>query len=122
LLVRNQAVTLEQIVLNVALNAIQQTAEHRPEGGGAICIEIQLIEEDQEGATCRILVFDNGPGIHTVLWEKIFEMGYSTRQDGSGIGLFVSRNLIEEIGGKVYVAKSHILYGSVFALEFPVKF
>ena len=122
MLVRNQAVTLEQIVLNVALNAIQQTAEHRPEGGGAICIEIQLIEEDQEGATCRIFVFDNGPGIHTVLWEKIFEMGYSTRQDGSGIGLFVSRNLIEEIGGKVYVAKSHILYGSVFALEFPVKF
>lgn len=121
-IVRNQAVTLEQIVLNVSLNAIQQIEEHRAEGGGSIRIEIELFEETQEEATCRILIRDNGPGIHAALWGKIFEMGYSTRQDGSGIGLFVSRNLMEEIGGRIYVADSHILYGSTFAVEFPVQF
>ncbi|MBE0670049.1 MAG: S1 RNA-binding domain-containing protein [Anaerolineales bacterium] len=116
-IVRNQAVVLEQIVLNVTLNAIQQIVEHCSEESGQIHIAMELIND----AICRILVADNGPGIHFSLWEKIFEMGYSTRQDGSGIGLFVSRNLMEEIGGKIYVADSHILHGSVFGLEIPIE-
>ncbi|MBL8100992.1 MAG: S1 RNA-binding domain-containing protein [Anaerolineales bacterium] len=120
-IVRNQAVVLEQIVLNVTLNAIQQIVEHRSEESGQIHIAMELINETQNNAICRILVADNGPGIHSSLWEKIFEMGYSTRQDGSGIGLFVSRNLMEEIGGKIYVADSHILHGSVFGLEIPIE-
>jgi signal transduction histidine kinase/predicted RNA-binding protein with RPS1 domain len=120
-IIRNQAVILEQIVLNVTLNAIQQIVEHRSEEGGRIQINMELINETESNALCRILVADNGPGIHSSLWEKIFEMGYSTRQDGSGIGLFVSRNLMEEIGGRIYVADSHILHGSVFGLEIPIE-
>lgn len=120
--VRNQAVVLEQIVLNVALNAVQQIGEYRHEGGGRIQIDMKVIPDAQGSSICRILISDNGPGIHHSLWEKIFELGYTTRQDGSGIGLFVSRNLMEEIGGRVYVANSHILHGSVFALEFPIQF
>jgi len=120
-IIRNQAVILEQIVLNVTLNAIQQIVECRSEEGGRIQIDMELINETQNNAICRILVADNGPGIHASLWEKIFEMGYSTRQDGSGIGLFVSRNLMEEIGGRIYVADSHILHGSVFGLEVPIE-
>jgi signal transduction histidine kinase len=81
---------------------------------------MESIRETSHGATCRILIRDTGPGIHTSLWEKIFEMGFSTRKDGSGIGLFVSRNLMEEVGGRIYVLDSHILHGTVFALEFPV--
>jgi signal transduction histidine kinase/DNA-binding response OmpR family regulator/predicted RNA-binding protein with RPS1 domain len=121
-IVRNQAVLLEQIIMNVSLNAIQQISEYRTEGGGCIRIDIELLEETRDDANCRILIHDNGPGIHASLWEKIFEMGYSTRQDGSGIGLYVSRNLMEEIDGKIYVADSRILSGSTFALEFPVHF
>lgn len=119
--VRNQAVFLEQIVLNVALNAIQQIGEHRSDGDGRIQIDMEVVNDTQGNAACRILVIDNGPGIHATLWEKVFEMGFSTRQDGSGIGLFVSRNLMEEIGGRIYVANSHILHGTVFALEFPIQ-
>lgn len=120
-LVRNRAVFLEQIVLNVALNAIQQIGEHRPEGGGRIRIDMEVVRDAQGNDTCRILISDNGPGIHATLWEKVFEMGFSTRRDGSGIGLFVSRSLMEEIGGRIYVANSHILHGTVFALEFPIQ-
>lgn len=118
-IVQNKAVILEQILLNICLNAIQQITEHRQEGG-AIRIELEEEKEAGDGSMCRILVQDNGPGIHFSLWEKIFELGYSTRSEGSGIGLFVSRNLMEEAGGRVYVRESHILWGTVFALEFPV--
>lgn len=118
--VRNKAVMLGQILLNVCLNAIQQIAEHRRESTGAIRIDMEPIRETPDGALCRILIRDNGPGIHVSLWEKIFEMGFSTRHDGSGIGLFVSRNLMEEVEGRIYVLDSHILSGTIFALEFPV--
>lgn len=114
--IRSQAVLLEQIIINVSLNAIQQITEHHTMREGYIRFDIELVEKD----TCRILIHDNGPGIHVALWERIFEMGYSTRQDGSGIGLYISRSLMEEIGGRIYVADSRILSGSTFALEFSI--
>ncbi|MDD2921679.1 MAG: ATP-binding protein, partial [Anaerolineales bacterium] len=120
--VRNQPVVLEQIFLNVVLNAVQQVSEWRKNGEGYIQIDLDmgLIDGDKDAVICRILVSDNGPGVHASLWERIFEMGFSTRKDGSGIGLHVSRNLIENMNGRIYVADSHVLSGSVFALEFPI--
>lgn len=118
--VKNQAVMLGQIFLNVCLNAIQQIAEQGSDHVRAIRIDMETVRENSQREICRILIRDTGPGIHTSLWERIFEMGFSTRVDGSGIGLFVSRNLMEEIEGKIYVLDSHILHGTVFALEFPV--
>jgi signal transduction histidine kinase/predicted RNA-binding protein with RPS1 domain len=121
LVARTQSVVLEQIILNVTLNAIQQIAEFRPNIRGWIKINMQIVGNAQGGnECCRVFVEDNGPGIHAKLWEKIFDAGYSTRREGSGIGLYISRNLIQEIGGEIYISKSHILSGTTFVLEFPV--
>lgn len=120
IIVRSQAVVLEQIFLNVLLNAIQQIEELRPDSGGWVKIDMELTHAT-EGPMCRILIQDNGPGIHISLWEKIFEVGFTTREDGSGIGLYVSRNLMNDIGGKIFVSASHILGGTLFEMEFPVS-
>jgi signal transduction histidine kinase/DNA-binding response OmpR family regulator/predicted RNA-binding protein with RPS1 domain len=120
IVVRSQAVILEQIFLNVVLNAIQQIAELRPDIGGWVQINTELKRNASGAAFCRILFEDNGPGIHTSHWEKIFDAGFTTRPDGSGIGLYISRNLLENLGGRIYITKSHILSGTSFALEFPV--
>jgi signal transduction histidine kinase len=53
--------------------------------------------------------------------EKIFDAGFSTREDGSGIGLYISRNLINDMGGKIYVRESFVLGGTTFALEIPCQ-
>ncbi len=119
--IRSQAVALEQIFLNVLLNATQQIAELRPDTGGWIKVNMELVNEARTGAMCRIFVEDNGPGIHASLWGKIFEAGFTTRADGSGIGLYISRNLMDDLGGKVYVSNSHILSGTLFVLEFPIR-
>jgi signal transduction histidine kinase/DNA-binding NarL/FixJ family response regulator/predicted RNA-binding protein with RPS1 domain len=119
--IRSQAVVFEQIFLNVLLNAVQQISELRPEAGGWVKVSMELVNEVKAGAMCRILVEDNGPGIHASHWEKIFEAGFTTRVDGSGIGLYISRNLMDDLGGKVYVSKSHILSGTLFVLEFPIR-
>jgi len=81
---------------------------------------MELVSKKKLGHTCRITIQDNGPGIHVSLWEKVFEVGFTTRADGSGIGLYISRNLMTDIGGKILVSSSYILGGTSFVLEFPV--
>jgi signal transduction histidine kinase/predicted RNA-binding protein with RPS1 domain len=115
---RTQAAALEQVLLNVMLNAIQQIAELGGEMSGWVEVRLDA-EQGKNKSDFRILIEDNGPGIHASLWETIFEPGYTTRQDGSGIGLYVSRNLVEEIGGRLFVAESYILGGTTFTLELP---
>jgi signal transduction histidine kinase len=48
-------------------------------------------------------------------------MDYTTRKDGSGLGLFIARSLIESQGGRVYVEASHILWGTTMAVELPYR-
>ncbi len=118
-LVRTQAAALEQIFLNLILNAVQQIAELRQERGGWVKVRIEIVSSQDGAAQLRVLVEDNGPGIHRRLWEQIFEAGYTTRQDGSGMGLYISRGIVESLGGRLYVAKSYIFGGTTFALELP---
>ncbi len=120
-IVRNQAAALEQILLNVMLNAFQQIAEIRPNAGGWVHVRIEQNCDSGSKSFLRILIKDNGPGIHTSLKEKIFDAGFSTREDGSGIGLYISRNLINDMGGKIYVEESFMLSGTTFVLEIPCQ-
>lgn len=123
LLIRSQSAALQQILLNLLLNAIQQTSEFRSGQGGSVQVSIKLVSNSAPNSTIRILVNDNGPGIHTSLWETIFDLGYSTRQDGSGIGLYISKSLAEEkLKGRLYVLESCILGGTTIALEIPHRF
>lgn len=48
-------------------------------------------------------------------------MDYTTRSDGSGLGLYLSRTLIEAQGGHLYVASSHLLWGTRFVVELPAR-
>jgi|GEM_PF-1115046 len=121
LVIRSQAAAFEQILLNIMLNAIQQIAETRPGSGGWAQVRIDKQVNPVEAGFFRILVEDNGPGIHARLWGKVFEAGYTTRHDGSGIGLYISRNLVEEMGGRIFITESSILGGTTFALEIPLQ-
>jgi signal transduction histidine kinase/CheY-like chemotaxis protein len=121
LIIRSQAAAFEQVLLNIMLNAVQQIAEARPGAGGWVQVRVDEQVEPVRDGFFRILVEDNGPGIHARLWDKVFEAGYTTRHDGSGIGLYISRNLVEEMGGRIYVRQSCILGGATFALEIPYQ-
>ena len=50
-----------------------------------------------------IAVADSGPGIGAVSLEKVFEPFYTTRKDGSGLGLSIARHIIEEHGGELWL-------------------
>jgi signal transduction histidine kinase/predicted RNA-binding protein with RPS1 domain/ActR/RegA family two-component response regulator len=121
---RLHASHLQQVLINVVINAVQQIALFRRSAGGRV--ELYIDRNRRDGTTClRIRVLDDGPGIHRRLWERIFDMGFTSRRgqdnEGSGLGLYVSRVLAERLGGRVYVAESHVLSGSEFVVEMPLN-
>ena len=124
---------LEQVLTNLVLNAIQQIerqaetlAQVARESGqtvallqeGLVILQIRL---DQAGGSypIQISVIDTGPGIHTHRYEDIFRLDTSVRPKGHGLGLFISRNLVETMGGRLRLADSVIFLGSAFVVELP---
>ena len=87
-------VQLQQVLMNLMLNSIQAMEET----GGVLTIKAQL---DQDGRVL-ISVSDTGVGLPTEKGEQIFDAFFSTKPEGSGMGLAISRSIIESHGGRVW--------------------
>ncbi len=86
---------VKQAVLNLFLNAIQAMETNDDEGA-----ERQLIVRTRlDGDFARVDVIDTGPGIPKDAREKVWEVYYSRRRTGSGLGLPTARRIAEEHGG-----------------------
>jgi signal transduction histidine kinase len=102
-LVRDQMV---QVFLNLILNAMDATDE-----GGAISISTAL-----EGTRIRIDITDDGHGIAPQDVERIFQPYFTTKQTGTGLGLFVCRNLIEQSGSGSIALDRTSEHGTTFTV------
>ncbi len=80
---------LTQVLLNLVLNAIDATAR-----GGRI-----RISGHEEGPSVILSVEDDGPGISPDDRARLFQAYFTTKPSGTGLGLFVSRQIVEEMGG-----------------------
>ena len=94
---------LVQVMLNLILNALDATDE-----GAAIEITTELIEEtDSVPARIGIHVRDEGHGIPKEAQEQIFQPYYTTKDHGTGLGLFVCRQLTRHaLGGEITLVRS----------------
>ena len=103
---------VKQIFINLILNAIQNT-----ESG---YVELVLGKQSSLGQEfVTIKVVDTGLGIKKEDQSKIFNMFYTTRKNGTGLGLHVARALLEEFHGKINLERSDHT-GSVFSVELPI--
>ena len=103
-------VQLQQVLMNLILNAI----EAMKETGGSVSIESRL---NQEGFL-QISVSDTGSGLPTEKLEKIFEPFFTTKPKGSGMGLAISRSIIESQGGRLW-ASANRGCGATFHFTLP---
>ena len=108
---------LEEIFFNLIVNACQ-AIKNPPlsEGEGGVRGKIQ-ISASQHNGTINVTVADNGPGIPPNRLNQIFEPFYTTKEEGTGLGLYVTKQLIERNGGKISV-KSKLGDGTTFFLDF----
>jgi two-component system sensor kinase FixL len=89
-------VHLQQVMLNLMVNAMEAMAEL--EGPKRLRISGSL-KDNQVVVTVQ----DNGPGVPEAVRNKLFDRFFSTKRDGMGMGLAISRSLIEEHGGRIWM-------------------
>ncbi len=109
-------ISLRRIFDNLLRNAL----ESLPEEGGAIAVSA-FVEEDPDLEEMRIQVEieDTGKGIAPENLDKIFTDFFTTRKDGTGLGLSNVRRLAADCGARISV-KSELGIGSTFVLSFPI--
>lgn len=97
----------EEVLFNLILNACQAM----PQGG-----ELRLEAQRKEGRI-QIRIQDTGIGIHSSDKGKVFDAFYSTKgKEGTGLGLYITKQLVERRGGKIWLETSS--KGTSFFLEF----
>ena len=84
---------IKQALLNIFINAQQAM----PDGGEL------MIRTSMEGNSARIDITDTGPGISQIDREKMFEVSFSTKQGGSGLGLPTAKRIIQAHQGNIEV-------------------
>jgi len=111
---------VERIVFNLLSNAFKFTST-----GGSVMVDLTVAEKDERGALLQLRVTDTGIGIRAELQEKIFESFFQgetpghIRNQGTGIGLAITREFVEMHGGTIRV-ESALDKGSCFTVLLPV--
>jgi signal transduction histidine kinase len=106
---------LESVLVNLVANAFEAMRDHsRPEGH-----RLELVAEPADGEL-RISVADTGPGVPAENRERIFYPFFTTREQGTGVGLADVHKAVASHGGSVEV-RDRVGGGAVFVIHLPVE-
>lgn len=106
-------VQLQQVILNLVINGIEAIAKSR-DGERVLAIR----SGQDESQNLFVAVRDTGPGIDPANTERLFDAFFTTKPDGMGMGLAISRTIIESHGGRLW-ATSNSPKGAVFQFQLP---
>jgi len=111
--VKCDRIQIEQVVLNLVRNAMDVLEEGPAEGR-----ELTIRTRADSGGTIELTVEDTGEGLGADGGERIFELFFTTKADGLGMGLSISRTIIEDHGGRLW-ASPHPGGGAIFHVTLP---
>jgi two-component system sensor histidine kinase FlrB len=107
---------LKQVFINLTINSFQAMSN-----GGILKVKIDLCLESINNENWVEICFeDNGPGMDSVILNKIFNPFYTTREKGTGLGLAIVHNIIEGHNGLIE-ARSEKGRGACFQISLPAQ-
>jgi C4-dicarboxylate-specific signal transduction histidine kinase len=107
-------VQLQQVILNLVVNAMEALS-----GTADVTRELLILSEPHPPRSVLVSVRDSGPGIDPKSFDHLFEAFYTTKPQGLGMGLAISRSLIEAHGGRLW-ATANAPHGAIFQFALPV--
>ena len=112
-LIRGDRVQLQQVMLNLIMNAVESMSQlNDPQRG-------LLISTAPENDAVLVAVRDTGPGLTSIPFEQPFEAFYTTKTTGLGMGLSICRSIVEAHGGRIWAAANKPR-GAAFQFTVPV--
>jgi signal transduction histidine kinase len=102
-------------VLQEVLVLLAQNAAEAMGGRGRVTL-ISL----PAGPDLQIEIRDEGPGVHPAVLPALFQPGVTTKDKGSGMGLFLARRMVESHGGSLVAASAGMAGGATFLLKLPL--
>jgi signal transduction histidine kinase len=114
--VTGDRIQLQQVILNFLRNASDAMidVDDRPR-------DLLIRTEREEGARVRLTVRDAGVGLSPESVGSLFDAFYSTKSGGMGIGLFISRSIIERHHGRLWAEPNAGAPGATFAFSIPCQ-
>jgi len=103
---------IQQILLNILLNAIQAMPK-----GGELLVKSFV---DDDGDFCSVEISDTGQGISKERMNRVFEPFYTSKHKGTGLGLSIAKRIVEEHHGRISVS-SELGKGTCFKISFPLQ-
>jgi len=111
--IQGDRVQLQQVVLNLIVNAVEAM-----KGCGALRRELAIGSVRDGADAVTVEVRDSGPGIDAGHVDRLFEAFYTTKEEGIGMGLSISRSIIEAHGGQLSVTPN-APHGAIFRFSLP---
>ena len=114
-LILGDRIQLQQVILNLMINAIEAM-------NGISDAPRELIVGSAKDASPRVLVAvrDSGPGLNPGSLDRLFHAFYTTKPQGMGMGLAISRSIVEAHGGRLW-ATANVPHGAVFQFTLPIE-
>jgi len=110
--VRSDPIHLQQVMLNLAMNGMD-AMDGSKEGARDLKIRTQ-----KNAGTAEVTVMDSGRGIPEENLKNIFDAFFTTKPDGTGLGLPIARTIIQTYGGTIWA--EHRDCGGVFCFRLPL--
>ena len=111
--VNGDRVQLQQVILNLVVNGMESIATSR--NGER---ELSISTSKDESNNLVVAVRDSGHGLDAANLERVFDAFFTTKPEGMGMGLAISRTIIESHGGRLW-ATSNSPHGAVFQFTLP---
>jgi two-component system, sporulation sensor kinase A len=101
----------KQLFMNLILNSIEALQD-----GGEVVVSAELLPD----AKLRMVISDNGPGIAPEYLERVFRPFFTTKAQGTGLGLATCKRIVSDYGGEIH-AVSNPGAGTSFLIELPIS-
>jgi C4-dicarboxylate-specific signal transduction histidine kinase len=114
-LVSADRVQLQQVMINLIINAVEAMA-----GAGDGPRELTIVSGIDDANDVAAEVQDTGPGLDPEKLDRLFQSFYTTKPEGIGMGLAISRSIVEAHGGRLSAAANQP-HGAVFRFTLPAE-
>ena len=112
-LIDGDPIQLQQVIVNLVLNALE--AMDSNDGDAR---ELQITTTTDASSAALVAVRDTGPGLDPTRVDRLFEAFYTTKPTGMGMGLSISRSIVEDHGGRLW-ASPNAPRGAIFQFTVP---